>query len=239
MRSGWVVVVLFVATLIPTVGMAQVYQFAPPPPQVTAASAEWQINGVPIQVDGVVYQPTALVRPFDRNVMTQVGVFDGVPVYADSTLEPYSILYVPVARGMRTYERIRSGNLADTTGSRTPSFPVELDSGLRSAPAAVGTSGSFVERKPVPSVTPNVPTRRVVGPVESLPLPRATDGVWIRYDGAKWYSDGEAASYSAERFTQVGTYAGFAVYRERNNMASRHIWVAAVKDGPLAPYVKR
>ena len=253
MRSGWVVVVLFVATLIPTVGMAQVYQFATPPPQVTAASAEWQINGVPIQVDGVVYQPTALVRPFDRNVMTQVGVFDGVPVYADATLEPYSILYVPVARGMRTYERIRSGNLADTTGSRTPSFPVEPDSALRpqprventagvltnGEPVAVGTSGSSVERGPARSVTPNVPARRVVGPIESLPLPRTTDGVWIRYDGAKWYSDGEATSYSAERFTQIGTYAGFPVYRERNGNASRHIWVAAVKDGPLTPYVRR
>ena len=256
MRSGLVAAVLFVATLIPTVGMAQVYQVATPPPQVTAASAQWQIDSVPIQVNGVVYHPTAFVRQFDGNVMTQVATFDGVPVYADATLEPYSVIYVPTARGMRTYERVRSGALADTTGSRTPSFPVEPDSALTPEPRiegtggvltsgeamAVGTNGSFAPPAPPPSVTsnasPDIPTRRVAGPVESVPLPRKTDGVWIRYDGAKWYSDGEAVTNSADRFTQIGTYAGFPVYRERNGR-SHDIWVAVVQDGPLAPYQKR
>ena len=48
-----------------------------------------------------------------------------MPFYADTTLEPYSELYVPVGSSrMRAYERRRDGALAGTTGSRAPSFPV-------------------------------------------------------------------------------------------------------------------
>ena len=61
---------------------------------------------------------------FDGKVMAPVGVYQRVPVYADVTLEPYSVVYVPVARNqLRVYERRRDGELAATTGSRTPSFP--------------------------------------------------------------------------------------------------------------------
>src|SRR5262249_1159681 len=130
MRARWVVAVLFLATVMPNVGKAQVFQFATPPPQVNASAAWWQIESVPIQFNGVVYIPRGLVRPFDGNVMTQVGTFDRVPVYADATLEPFSMLFVPVARGMRTYERQRSGDLAGTTGSQAPSMPVQPTSAL-------------------------------------------------------------------------------------------------------------
>ena len=204
MRVRWAAALLFVTTLMPIVGNAQVYRFATPPPQVTAAAAPWQIASQPIFVDGLVYVPTALLRQFDGNVMTQVGVFDGVPLYADATLEPFSVVYVPVARGMRTYERRRAGEIAGTTGSRTPTLPRPMR------------------------------TR-----VESLPEPRATDGVWIRYDGAKWYSNGAAAPYSPDRFVRIGTYHGFPVYRERTGRGSRDIWVSVVQDGPVAPYARR
>jgi hypothetical protein len=111
------------AALFPQSGNAQVYQFRTPVPEVTAANAEWQINGEPVMVDGVVYNPTREFRQFDGQVMMQVGLFRGVPVYADATLEPYSELYVPVGGlRMRAYERRRDGALAGTTGSRAPSF---------------------------------------------------------------------------------------------------------------------
>lgn len=223
MRARLAAAVLFVAIGMPTVGTAQVYQFASPPPQVTAASAPWQIASEPIMVNGIVYDPTALVRQFDGHVMTQVGVFDGVPVYTDVTLEPFSVLYVPVARGMRTYERQRSGAFVGTTGGQAPFIRAQPASGIR--------------REELPA--PNVPTRPAHTRVETVPAPRATDGVWIRYDRAKWYSDGEAVPFTPERFTQVGTYHGFPVYRERNRAASPDIWVAVVPDGPVAPYAKR
>src|SRR5215471_1800923 len=100
MRTRWAPVVLFVAVLMPKVIKAQVYQFATPPPQVTATAAPWQVDSAAIVFQGIVYHPTSFVRPFDGNVMVQLGAFDGIPVYGDKTMEPYSILYVPIARGM-------------------------------------------------------------------------------------------------------------------------------------------
>ena len=75
--------------------------------------------------------------------------------------------------------------------------------------------------------------------VETIPPPRETDGVWIRYDGETWYSDGPAVPFTADRFTRVGTYRGFPVYRERDGARAREIWVSVVQDGPLAPYSRR
>jgi hypothetical protein len=92
---------------------------------VTASNADWQTNGSPIVVDGVVYYATRGFREFDGQVMVQVGLFEGVPIYADATLEPYSELYVPVGgTRMRAYERRRDGALASTSASRVPSFPI-------------------------------------------------------------------------------------------------------------------
>ena len=60
--------------------------------------------------------------------MRQAGAYDGVLFYADVTQEPYSIVYVPIGGGlMQPYERLREGELAGTVGSRTPSFPVDLE----------------------------------------------------------------------------------------------------------------
>lgn len=239
MRARWAATVLFVAIVMLNVGKAQVYQFATPPPQVNASAAWWQIESVAIQFNGVVYVPTGLVRPFDGNVMTQIGAFDQVPVYADATLEPFSILYVPVARGMRAYERERNGDLSGTTGSQAPAMPVQPVSAPtpRQAaslppPSAVATSGT-----PTPVVT-NVTRTPVRTRVETIPQPRTSDGVWILYDGARWYSDGEAVPYTPERFARIGSYHGFPVYRDRNRDAHA-IWVAVVQDGPVAPYAKR
>jgi hypothetical protein len=116
---------LSLAALFPKTGNAQVSQFRSPLPEVTAANADWQINSTPVVVDGVVYYPTRGFREFDGQVMAQVGLVDGVPIYADTTLEPYSELYVPVGgTRMRAYERRRDGALASTSASRVPSFPI-------------------------------------------------------------------------------------------------------------------
>ena len=236
---------LTLAVQFPTSGNAQVFSLPSltRPPDVTAASAEWQISNRPILVQGLVFFPTSETRMFDSSVMIQIGVFEGVPVYSDATIEPFSLVYVPVGRAtMRAYERRRDGELAGTTGSRTPTFPV--------APPAlpeqrlertVGTVGLFATAT-TPTVTASLPAPEPSRPartaVESVPRPRATDGIWIRFDGAKWYSDGEAVAYSPNRFTRIGDYRGFPVYREKDDRKDA-IWVAIVPDGPLAPYSKR
>jgi hypothetical protein len=116
---------LCLVVLFPKTGNAQVSQFRSPLPEVTAANADWQINSSPVVVDGVVYYPTRGYREFDGQVMAPVTLFEGVPIYADTTLEPYSELYVPVGgTRLRVYERRRDGALASTSASRVPSFPI-------------------------------------------------------------------------------------------------------------------
>jgi len=118
-----------VAVLFPKVSNAQAYAYGTPAPAVTAGSAAWQAQSEPIMVNGLVYFPTRAFRLFDAGAMVQTGVYGGVPVYSDVTIEPYSIIYVPVTRSnMRVYERRRTGDLAGTAGSRTPAFPVDIAS---------------------------------------------------------------------------------------------------------------
>src|SRR5882762_3695989 len=105
MRACVLSLFLAVAALFPKVANAQFAQFGTPLPEVTAASAEWQVNSEVMLFAGLVYFPTREIRQFDGQVMTQIGVYQGVPVYADVTLEPYSLVYVPVGSArMRTYE---------------------------------------------------------------------------------------------------------------------------------------
>ena len=157
---------LSVAVLLPKTGNAQVYQFRTPAPVVTAVASRLADRGDPVVVNGLVYYPTRGFRFFDGQVMMQVGVFERVPLYADTTLEPFSIVYVPIGRDrMRAYERRRDGELAGTTGSRPPSFPVQSPSvqALRdTSVGAVGTSGLIEPAQPpLAAVAPAVPSSAV------------------------------------------------------------------------------
>lgn len=238
--------VLTVALLVPNIGNAQVFQFRTPPPDVSAAAAAWQINSAPIVVGGLTYYPTRGFRLFDGQVMAQTGQFESVPVYSDTTIEPYSELYVPLNGGrMRVYERRRERELAGTTGSHLPTFPV--DSPSVPAPRdrivlgdrAVGTAGSIVPPTASDSASAVMPARTqprrtVMTPVQN----DVANGVWLEFNGTRWYSDGTAASFTTDRFEPVGEYRGFPVYRDKTG-SSAEIWVSVVKDGPLAPYRTR
>ena len=138
---------LFVAALDVNVSKAQVYRLPTPVPQVTAAAADWQIRGEPIFYAGEFYYAAGPSVFFDGNVMKRTGQHRGVALYEDSTLEPYSIVYVPIGRNlMRPYERWRAGQLAGTVGSRTPSFPVERDVEVSARTSAVTVKSATVAR---------------------------------------------------------------------------------------------
>ena len=247
MRRCSLAIVLTVAVLLPNVGNAQVSQFRTSPPDVSAAGAEWQINSTPIVVGGLSYFATRGYRLFDGQVMSQTGLFEGVPVYSDTTIEPYSELYVPVGSGrMRVYERRRERELAGTTGSHVPTFPVESpsvpaasDRLVGAAGAVVGTGGAIIPRAAEDSaVLPDRERPRRTSIMTAMPPSGAANGVWLEFGGARWYSNGPAVSFSPDRFESVGEYRGFPVYRDRNG-ESGDIWIAVVKDGPLAPYRRR
>jgi len=257
MRRFVASLLLLVAVLLPKVGSAQVSQFRTPAPEVNASNASWQVNSEPITFEGLIFYPTREYRQFDGQIMAQIGVYEGVPMYADTTIEPWSLVYVPVGRErLRAFERARTGRLEGTSGSRSASFvtmpsktgdAATLATPVNPGPPSVGerpvgTAGSVVPRAsgmnaPVASI-PDRP-RSTRTRVESIPRPRAsTAGVWLEFNGNRWYSAGSAVPFMTDRFTAVGQYRGFTVYRATSGDRDR-IWVAVVPDGPVAPYEKR
>jgi len=258
MRAFVPSLVLTVAVLLPTLGSAQVYQFRTPPPEVTAANSSWQVNSEPIIVQGLIYYPTHEYRIFDGQVMAQIGIYQGVPIYGDTTMEPWSLIYAPVGRDrMRVWERPRDRELAGTTGSRAPWFAVQPSSSgtpvtyAAAAPAAtpapeerpVGTAGTIVPSAVGAMAMPRVPdrvrpTRTTLESIPPIPRSRGVTGIWLEFNGDRWYSAGAAVPFVPDRFTPIGAYRGFPVYRDRNGDKDR-IWVSVVQDGPLAPYEKR
>ena len=162
---------------------------------------------------------------------------------------------------MRPYERRREGELAGTVGSRAPSFPVQRDGDLtvRSQPGAsqalpvqiperdvipeavaVGTTGVGTPRAAQPVGTMGVRAAPAQRPVaKDVPRPTGNDGVWIEFEGARWFSSGRAVSFDPDRFVPTGSYRGFVVYRDTMGGRADTIFVTVVPDGPVAPYSRR
>src|SRR5262245_58259200 len=120
---------LLLTLIAVTPASAQVQSRPTDRPVVTAENEAWFVNGEPLQFAGDLYYPAGARVFFNGNTMVRSGHYNGVPLYTDTTLEPYSIVYVPIQRGlMQPYERPRQGVLAGTVASRTPSFPVRIAS---------------------------------------------------------------------------------------------------------------
>jgi hypothetical protein len=223
---------LCTALLLPKAGSAQLAQETYPP-EVTAASAEWQLNGEPIFYNGTYYDAAGATIFFDGAVMSRTGVWKEVPLYQDRTLEPYTIVFVPIGGNvMKPYARRREDEPGRVEAERPGGTPVT--GGTPDTPGRPASIAPTVV--PVVTVAPKVPIRP--GRLESVPAPTGPRGVFINYSGAKWFLEGEPVAYSANRFTPIGRYRGFPVYREKNGLVNR-IWVAVVSNGPIAPYSKR
>ena len=258
MRSILSGVVILVAVFLPVIGKAQVFQ-PTPSPNVTVI-ADWQLRGEPVFFAGDFYDPAGPNVFFDGFVMVRSGIYQGVPLYVDTSIEPYSIVYVPVGRNlMRPYERRRAGDLPGSARSRTPSFPIERDDERSaSVPAATGGwAAGDVERhdagetaRPVGTTGDAVTAPRTVGAsgvvvreraarsLQSIPAPRSNAGIWLEFNGARWYSSGAAVPHVAATFVQIGTYRAFPVYRDATRPGSE-VYIPSVEDGPLAPYSRR
>lgn len=251
--------VILLALLVAAPAAAQVVSRPVPPPRVTAENEAWYRRGEPVTfADSVYYRAGATVF-FNGDTMVRTGYYNGVPLYADTTLEPYSVLLVPIGNGlMQPYERRRTGNLAGTTGSRTPSFPVETAAGAPPAleapsaptalprpiesavpgtpPVAVSSIGGGTTAPAATTFTPSKAPRRATE-IATAVRPRTNDGIWIRYDGQTWITAGQAVAFDRGTFVRVGMYAGFPVYRHRG--AGRDTIYVPSRAGLVAPYRKK
>ena len=123
--STIVVTAAFAALLWPSAGGAQVALQPAPDPVETAEDAPWYVAGEPLVFAGNLYYPAGPRVFFNRYEMIRSGFYEGVPLYTRTTVEPYSVVFVPVGGGvMHPYERRRAGDIAGTSGSTTPTFPI-------------------------------------------------------------------------------------------------------------------
>lgn len=256
MRSQVVAAAVLMAVLFPETGSAQVFMLPTPPPEVTAASEGWQLRGEPIFYEGGFYYAVGPTVYFDGNVMKRTGVWRGVPLYEDSTLEVYSVIYVPIGNNvMRPYERLRTGYLTGTVGSRTPSYPIGRDVdlsvmssyvGLQFPPLPEAGPRSIPEccvptypyrTPPPPAFTPAPPAPPAPIHMQSIPGPQGNVGVWVEYEGARWIAQ-RAAVFTPEQFVRVGEYHALPVYRLRDGGVNE-IYIPVVESGMVTRYEKR
>lgn len=257
-----------------------------PQPFVTAESEPWYQNAEPVMFAGNIYYRVGPQVHFNGNEMVRSGFFQGVPLYARTTVEPFSLVYVPLSGGlMQPYERRRTGDMAGTSGSSAPSFPVATSPGTVTAlPQAAGPPTlaspivfdepfarlSAPQGAPVmaASATPVLSTasvslaeargnlqreRLLVSPQpvgtsgRAAPAParrpvarrpQAANGIFIEFDGARWFSSGPSALFDEKIFTRVGELRGLPVYTARGRGATIFVPVAEGLD-LVAPYSKR
>jgi hypothetical protein len=228
-------------------------------PIVTAENESWYVNGEPLQFSGDLYYPAGAKVFFNGNTMVRSGNYNGVPLYTDTTLEPFSVVYVPLPGGqMQPYERMRQGGLASTTASRAPSFPVAVSPTTTPLPQAaapppapptsIGAINVYTPERATGTTGTSTPSPvGTTGVIAATPLPSrnqltmatvgrptSNDGLWIRYLGEKWVSAGAAVPLTPTGFRVVGTYDGFPVFA-RNGSAEQVIYVPT-REGIVAPY---
>jgi hypothetical protein len=117
----------FLLALTAAPAMGQMISRPTEAPLVSAANESWYQLREPILYAGEAYYPAGTAVFFNGNQMVRTGHFNGVPVYADATRDPYSVIYVPIGGGqLQPYERRRNGALAATVGTTISSFPIAL-----------------------------------------------------------------------------------------------------------------
>ena len=219
---------------------AQVNSRPTEPPIVTAESDQWYRRGEPILFSGEFYYPTGPTVFFNGNVMVRTGQHNGVPVYSDTTIEPNSILFVPIGRGqMQPYERVRDGDLAGTSGSRpssftgrtgrmVPSTPVDAIGSSTPEAGAVATAGRPAQFEYAEPVV-------VAPPVRKAGRPFSYDNVSVRFMGEKWVMAGPSGPLR-QGLTQIAEYKGFPVYAEKGSERTLiYLPIAPERFAPFKP----
>lgn len=240
---------------------AQVTMQTPEPPAVTAETLDWFQSGEPIFHSGGVFHKTGAVTHFNRNEMVPSGWFGEVPIYVRTTEEPGSVVYVPLAGGlMQPYERRRRGDLAGTVGSSAPGFPVVLPAQEEAGQAPPRVQFARVppaleiEQAPVPvavgsAYSAGIPeavgtsgalaSRPGAGPLTTARRPTGLNGVYLEFEGTRFFADGTAVELTAGRFTRIGEHRGFPVYEGPGQKGVIYVSLLAGAPGLVTPYRTR
>jgi hypothetical protein len=209
-----------------------------PAPARVAGNEAWYRAGEPVVYRGEAFHPAGAQVFFNPNVMVLAGEFRGVPVYIDPTLEPGSIVYIPISAGvMQPYEKLRAGGLAGTSGSRTPSFPPAPATSLEPQPVATVLVTPPAPPPGEPAVAAGAVSRTPVAPrtitIAPSTAPRGR-GIWISWNGQQWRTAGAAVRVGPQMIA-IGTYNGRTVYRAASGDT---IWIETAQ-GLATPWRRR
>lgn len=210
-----------------------------PAPARVAANEAWYRAGEPVLHRGDAFHPGGAQVFFNPNVMVLAGEFRGVPIYVDPTVETGSIVYVPIGGGlMQPYEKLRAGELAGTSGSRSPSFPPATASALE-VEQPVGTAGVVPPAPPVGERSAVTRPARVAAPGRIVTIaPNSTArgrGIWIDWNGESWRASGGSVRVGSQ-LVPIGTYNGRTVYRGAGGAGE--IWIET-QQGLATPWRRR
>lgn len=227
-----------------------------PPPLVTAQNESWYLAADPIEWAGALYYPAGTPRYFDAYQMARAGSYRGIPLYTDTTRGPYDVVYVPIGSDlMQPYMRPRSGELAGTASTVTQ-FPVgvategnptaEQAERQALAPPVMARSYDVMPgpglQAPVQQPLTPEPTGTtgrslaMPGRIDSVVPPKGVNGIWVNYDGERWFSSGKAVDFDAAHFTKIGEYYGFPVYQRSGDPSTIYI---PSTPGRVAKYSRR
>ena len=131
-------------------------------PTVSAVGQSWYQLREPILYAGEAYYPARRHGLLQRQPDGPHGSLQRGAGVRGRDARPVSVVYVPIGGGqLKPYERLRRGDLAGTTGTTLPSFPIALRpdgpvaamaaGAPTNLPLSVGAIGAFT-----PEVTPPV-----------------------------------------------------------------------------------
>lgn len=230
-RARSILLIFVVAVFFGKPAQAQVVMQPTPNPTVTAENEPWYLNGEPITHAGNLYYPAGPQVHFNPDEMVRSGFYMGIPLYTRTTIEPLSVVYVPVGAALlQPYERPRTGTLAETSGSLPSSLPRDLPSEVAGAarlqaagppaqtttmipmhvPAPVGTAGVASQLDAGRTADPVGTARRTSLPRRGRPL--GPYSIFIEFEGTRWYPAGAAEPIDTASMTRVGTYNGTPVW---------------------------
>jgi hypothetical protein len=231
--------VVIAALMAVTAARAQVNIRPTPPPTVNAENESWYQRGEPIMFAGNLYYPAGAAVHFNAGEMVRSGSYQGVPLYSRTTIEPYSVVFVPIDGGrLRAYERPRTGELAGTSGSSVAVLPVGISSASTSPAAIQAPAPPMVVSRPIvfddadrssqqqvdfAAKSPAVPLQigtsgRIESPQPPLPVrPGAANAMFVEFRNSRWFISGPPVAVNSRALTRVGEYHGLPVYAARNS----------------------
>lgn len=249
-----------VVLIVASAAAAQTYLHPARQPIVTAERTDWYLSGEPITFEGSLYYQVGPRVHFNGYEMRRSGSYRGIPLYIRTTLEPYSIVFVPLRGGvMQPYERRRDGQLVGTVGTTAPGLPVVVATranapdGLipqAAAPAVVIDTGVVPEspyaghghrpagHAPVGSLG-RIPAVVTPTPYEPLVEPTGLNAVYVEFRGQRWFPRGGTVSTEGMRLRRIGDLRGFPVYATGANAATIYIPVTRDARWLTTPFTRK